>query len=104
MKLPLRVAFAVACAEEVYEIVAMLALAFFLARVRPPRFAEGDRFRLFVLVYYGFRLLVDFLKPGVRFGGLTSLQWVCAAGLLWYARDLWRILTAAPATEAVVHG
>ena len=88
---------------QLYEAGAMLILAILLPRIHPVRFAEGDRFRVFVLAYYSFRLLVDFLKPGIRFGGLTSLQWVCAAALLWYARDLWRMLSAAEVKEAPAH-
>jgi len=85
---------------QLYEMAAMLILAFLLARVSQPKFAEGDRFRIFVLAYYSWRLLIDFLKPGVRYEGLTVLQWVCAAALVWYARDLWRIaLTAADWSE-----
>ncbi len=90
---------------QLYEIVAMLVLAICVARIQPPRFAEGDRFRIFVLAYFSWRLLVDFLKPGVRFANLTVLQWTCAAALLWYSRDLWRILSNAwKPKEALAHG
>src|SRR5271165_737482 len=69
------------------------------------RFAEGDRFRIFVLAYFSWRLLVDFLKPGVRFADLTVLQWACAAAVLWYSRDLWRIVSEAwKPKEALAHG
>lgn len=88
---------------QLYEAGAMLVLAIFLPRIHPGRFAEGDRFRVFVLVYYSFRLLVDFLKPGIRFGGLTSLQWVCGAALLWYVRDFWRIVSGGVVKEAPAH-
>jgi phosphatidylglycerol:prolipoprotein diacylglycerol transferase len=87
-----------------YEIAAMLILSLVLQRIQPPRFAEGDRFRVFVLAYYAFRLMVDFLKPGIRFAGLTTLQWVCAAALLWYAHDFWRMVAAAPAREVLADG
>jgi len=70
----------------------MLLLAFALSRIAAPRFVEGDRFRVFMLSYFGWRLLADFLKPGVRFAGLTVLQWCSIAALLWYARDLRRML------------
>lgn len=86
---------------QLYEVTAMLLLAMLLSRINRPRFAEGDRFRVFVLAYYAWRLSVDFLKPGVRFEGLTVLQWTCVAALLWYGPDLWRILTPTePAREA----
>ena len=82
---------------QLYEIAAMLILALLLTRIRPPRFAEGDRFRVFVLAYYfSWRLFVDFLKPGVPFDGLTVLQWTCVAAILWYTPDLWRMIFDAP--------
>ena len=76
---------------QLYESAAMALLALGLRRVSPPRFAEGDRFRIFLLTYCGWRVFVDFLKPGVRFAGMTSLQWCCVAALLWYSRDLYRM-------------
>jgi hypothetical protein len=48
---------------------------------------------LLVLAYYSWRLLVDFLKPGIRFEGLTILQWTCAAAIIWYTLDLRRIFS-----------
>ncbi|HME05451.1 MAG TPA: prolipoprotein diacylglyceryl transferase family protein [Bryobacteraceae bacterium] len=90
---------------QLYEMAAMLVLAIGLARIQPPRFAEGDRFRIFVLAYFSWRLLVDFLKPDVRFADLTVLQWACAAAVLWYSRDLWRIVSEAwKPKEALAHG
>jgi phosphatidylglycerol---prolipoprotein diacylglyceryl transferase len=86
-----------------YEMGAMILLAVLLLRIKPPRFQEGDRFRVFVLAYFAWRFAVDFLKPGVRFGGLTLLQWACVAALLWYARDLLR-MTASLRTTEVSHG
>ena len=77
---------------QLYESVAMILLAFLLARMAPSRFAEGDRFRAFLLAYFGWRVCVDFLKPGIRFGGMTMLQWSCIAALAWYAPDLRRMM------------
>jgi len=88
---------------QLYEVGAMVLLVFLLARIKPPQFRQGDRFRAFVLFYYGWRLTVDFLKPGVRFAGLTLLQWACAAALLWYGRDLQRLLMRDKVT-GVSHG
>jgi prolipoprotein diacylglyceryltransferase len=87
---------------QLYEIAAMLILALLLTRVRPPRFAEGDRFRVFVLAYFSWRLFIDFLKPGIPFDGLTVLQWTCVAAILWYAPDLWRMISAAPTAKEVL--
>jgi prolipoprotein diacylglyceryltransferase len=87
---------------QLYECAAMLLLAAMLTRVHTPRFAEGDRFRLFIFAYFAWRLMLDFLKPGVRFDGLTVLQWAGAAGVLWYARDVFRIL--AIEQKVALHG
>jgi phosphatidylglycerol:prolipoprotein diacylglycerol transferase len=77
---------------QLYESAAMLLTAFLLTRIGPPRYAEGDRFRILLLAYFGWRVCVDFLKPGIRFGGITTLQWCCIAALVWYAQDLRRIV------------
>ena len=85
---------------QLYEIAAMLALAFALARIFPPKFAEGDRFRIFMLSYFAWRLLIDTLKPGVHFAGLTTLQWTCVAGLIFYSPDLIRMIASPKLKEA----
>lgn len=77
---------------QLYETAAMVMLAAVLSRVRAPRFGEGDRYRVFVFSYFAWRVGVDFLKPGVRFGGLTVLQWASAAAALWYAKDMVRMM------------
>ncbi len=68
----------------------------------------GDLFRLFMCIYLLWRFGIDFIKPPhtavtawetshpqahLYFGQLTSLQIACVAGLLYYARDLKRIMT-----------
>jgi phosphatidylglycerol---prolipoprotein diacylglyceryl transferase len=90
---------------QLYEIAAMGVLIFLLGHVRPPRFEEGDRFRAFVIAYCAWRVCIDLLKPGVRFGGFTMLQWSCIAALIWYSRDLVRILSRPLAqNEALSNG
>jgi phosphatidylglycerol---prolipoprotein diacylglyceryl transferase len=77
---------------QLYEIAFCLALVLVLARVKLP--LAGDRFKLFMTSYLGWRLLIDFLKPGLAFGGLTAIQWTALGGLLYYARDIRRWLVA----------
>lgn len=84
---------------QLYESAAMLGLLFLLRLVTPPHFKRGDRFRIFLFAYFGWRVLIDFLKPGIRFAGLTTLQWACVAALTWYATDLRRLVSARPYTE-----
>lgn len=67
---------------QLYEAVAMLILALLLRRATPR--PEGAIYRYFLVAYLGWRLAVNFLKPGVPFAGLTASQWVCVAALSWY--------------------
>ena len=67
-----------------YEIAFLLALAPLL-RIELRR--NGDRFALFLMSYFAFRLVIDFLKPYpvALFGGLSAIQWGCVAGVAYYA-------------------
>jgi prolipoprotein diacylglyceryltransferase len=71
---------------QLYETCAMLILGAWLHRFSkdstPP--PDGALYRYFLTCYLGWRLAVDFLKPGVHFAGLTALQWACAVALTWY--------------------
>ncbi|HWX66492.1 MAG TPA: prolipoprotein diacylglyceryl transferase family protein [Rhodanobacter sp.] len=81
---------------QLYEIIFLLA-QYALIHARRDAFAEpGDRFRAFMIGYLLFRLLVEFIKPVFYSypGGLSGLQWLCVAGLTYYARDIPRILRA----------
>jgi phosphatidylglycerol---prolipoprotein diacylglyceryl transferase len=49
---------------------------------------EGDLFKLFMVGYLGFRLGLEFLKPGDPIGGLTAIQWISLGALVWYAHYL----------------
>ncbi len=90
---------------QLYEVAAMVVIALLLTRIRPPRFARGDRYRALLISYFLWRLTIDFLKPAARFGGLTTLQWTCTAALLWYASDAWRIAGQFyPERKAIAHG
>jgi hypothetical protein len=88
-----------------YEVLAMAIIVAVLARIARPRFANGDRYRALLIMYFGWRLLVDCLKPYPRFEGLTTLQWACAAALAWYAKDASRMVERIGAERtAAAHG
>jgi len=49
------------------------------------RFQEGACFKIFLISYLFFRLLIEFIKPGVIvFIGLTPIQCACILGLAYY--------------------
>lgn len=81
---------------QLYEIVFLLA-QYALIHARREALAEpSDRFRAFLIGYLAFRLLVEFIKPlpYVYLHALSGLQLLCVAGLLYYHRELPRILRA----------
>ena len=77
---------------QLYEIVFLAALAAALLFLWDRLRVTGDRFKLFLLSYLAFRLLVDFIKPGVRAGGLSTIQWVCLAAIAFYAPHVRRLV------------
>ena len=83
---------------QIYEIIFLLLLAAMIVRRSQQPHENGDLFKLFMVGYMAFRLLVDFLKPGVTVAGLSLLQWACVAVLVYYARDVrrWIISRASP--------
>jgi phosphatidylglycerol---prolipoprotein diacylglyceryl transferase len=66
---------------QIYEILFLCLLGFFLARSMQWPWREGTRFRIFLASYLGWRLAIDFLKPQPLIGGLNLIQWACLAGL-----------------------
>ena len=78
---------------QLYEIIFLSVLGAILWISSRLATTVGDRFRLFMAGYLGFRLLVEFIKPGVRVGGLSAIQWVCLAAIAYYAPHVPRLVT-----------
>jgi len=78
---------------QLYEVVVLAGLGALLIVRADMTASVGDRFKLFMVVYLGFRLLVEFIKPVVRIGGLSAIQWVCLALVAYYAPHVPRIVT-----------
>lgn len=83
---------------QLYESLFLAALAAVLVRVSRRPHRNGDLFKGFMVGYLGLRLAVDFIKPGIALGGLTSIQWTALLTLIYYGRDIrrWLVSTAAP--------
>jgi prolipoprotein diacylglyceryltransferase len=67
---------------QIYEIVFVLCWAAVVWIRSAWPYRRGDLFRLFMLGYFGFRLLVEFIKPTYRAGGLSAIQWACVGGIV----------------------
>jgi prolipoprotein diacylglyceryltransferase len=70
---------------QLYEVVFLLPFAACLWRFSGVPHREGDIFRLFMVGYLGFRLLLEWIKPGDALLGLNVIQWVCLFTLAYYA-------------------
>lgn len=79
---------------QLYEVVFLAGLAAVLLLRTERMTTIGDRFKLVLLGYLGFRLVVDSIKPAVRVGGLSTVQWACLAVVAYYAPHLPRLVMA----------
>ncbi|MFO1532938.1 MAG: prolipoprotein diacylglyceryl transferase [Thermoplasmatota archaeon] len=79
---------------QLYEILFLAALVLVLLRVMVRGHREGDLFKLYLVGYLGWRLVVGFIQPQpFTLLGLGAIQWACVAGVAAYARQvprLWR--------------
>lgn len=67
---------------QLYEIAFLFAY-FVLVEKGNLRFANGERFRLYVFSYFGLRIGLEALKSAPRFFALDTLQWAALIGILW---------------------
>jgi phosphatidylglycerol---prolipoprotein diacylglyceryl transferase len=69
-----------------YEILFLLLLWGLLKILEKKQsIANGNRFKIFMISYILFRLLIDFIKPHYTFAiGLSTIQITCFVGLFWY--------------------
>lgn len=74
--------------SQAYEIIWLGLIALWLWRLSQRHHREGDLFKTFMVAYFAFRFLVEFVKPGTPVAGLTVIQWACVAMLFYYAPDL----------------
>ncbi len=77
-----------------YELFFLIGLFFFLKRLRGgTQLQKGELFQLFMLFYFGFRFLIEFLKPIVFFiFGLSSIQWLCILCFIYYHKTILKFL------------
>ncbi len=77
-----------------YELIYLLILFFFLKRKRESETLEpGYLFQLFMLLYFGFRFFIEFLKPNEFYIlGLSSIQLLCLICYFYYRRTIIKIV------------
>ncbi len=75
---------------QLYEAIALAVFAPVLFRMARRPHVNGDVFKLFMVGYLTFRLLVDFVKPEPSLAGLSAIQWTALAVLAAYAPTISR--------------
>jgi phosphatidylglycerol---prolipoprotein diacylglyceryl transferase len=76
----------------IYEILFLITLWLSLVQLQKTySLANGALFKLFMIAYLTFRLLLDFIKPHYTFNiGLSTIQIACLLGLIYYYRYIVR--------------
>jgi phosphatidylglycerol:prolipoprotein diacylglycerol transferase len=68
---------------QIYEILFVLAFGAVLYGIRGRLRVRGELFRAYLIGYFGFRFLVEFIKPGeVMACGLSAIQFASLAGII----------------------
>ncbi|WP_417940575.1 prolipoprotein diacylglyceryl transferase family protein [Flavobacterium sp. RS13.1] len=77
-----------------YEMFFMVLLFFFFQSIKNKSLINGDRFKLFMVLYFLFRFMVEFLKPyEALLLHLSSIQWSAIFIFIYYHKFLLRITT-----------
>lgn len=73
-----------------YEMLFLVILFIFLYTVRKAKdLPEGQLFKYFMIMYFGFRFFMEFLKPNEYFIlELSTIQWLCVLCLLYYYKTI----------------
>ena len=76
-----------------YEILYLLILFTFLKSISTYTKGEaGLLFKFFMILYFGFRFFIEFIKPNVFYVmGLSSIQWLCITCWIYYLPTLKKI-------------
>ncbi|MFI0429658.1 prolipoprotein diacylglyceryl transferase [Mariniflexile sp. HMF6888] len=77
-----------------YELVFLVLLFFSLTYIKNNFSLEnGERFKCFMLLYFGFRFFIEFLKPNIFYVfGLSSIQILCIICWLYYYKFIFQKL------------
>ncbi|MBL6447205.1 prolipoprotein diacylglyceryl transferase [Fulvivirga sp. 29W222] len=72
-----------------YEIIYLAVLFVLFRRLMKEELENGILFRWFMLLYFGFRFFIEFIKPNIFYTlGLSSIQWLCVVCFIYYRNTL----------------
>lgn len=77
-----------------YEMSFMIVLFIFFENIKNKDLINGDRFKLFMVLYFLFRFLIEFIKPHKSlFLCFSSIQWSSIFIFLYYYKFIGRIFS-----------
>jgi prolipoprotein diacylglyceryltransferase len=77
-----------------YEMAYMILLLLLFRKIKNVNLINGDRFKLFMVLYFLYRFSVEFIKPyQPLFLYLSSIQWSAIFIFVYYYRFIHRLLT-----------
>ncbi len=77
---------------QLYEILFLILLIIFLQFRSRYQYQNGDLFKFYLISYFTFRFLVDFIKPNFHpFLGLSAIQVACLLTIVYYRRTITQI-------------
>tara|TARA_R110002051_G_scaffold50311_5_gene97469 strand:- start:2103 stop:2876 length:774 start_codon:yes stop_codon:yes gene_type:complete len=74
-----------------YEIIFLIGLFFLITQLQKSKqpLENGSYFKFFMISYFSFRFMMEFLKPNTYFlFGLSSIQYLCLLCLLYYYKSV----------------
>jgi prolipoprotein diacylglyceryltransferase len=78
-----------------YEMIYLMFLIFLFNCLKNRELINGDRFKLFMVLYFLFRFLIEFIKPYQSlFLNLSSIHWSALFIFIYYYRFIIRISSA----------
>lgn len=76
-----------------YEMAFMVVLLILFNAIKNKNFLKGDRFKLFMVLYFFYRFSVEFIKPyHSLFFNLSSIQWSAIFIFIYYHKFIVRML------------
>lgn len=75
-----------------YEMIYMILLFILFIKLKRNDFVSGDNFKLFMILYFIYRFLVEFIKPYESiFLGLSIIQWSSIFIFIYYHKFIYKL-------------
>lgn len=72
-----------------YELIFLVILFFILKKLKTKNLQHGMLFQYFMIAYFSFRFLIEFIKPNYfLIAGISSIQILCIICLLYYHKTI----------------